>query len=183
MAEAKPPSLLYAQAKWSEVAPQLESDPRFHHEALHVGDKQRMFRDHLQDLARKRLAALHALFAKHAPNLNTSFEEVYPEIANDFAVKRLKLTPEALQDKYDTWQRVRFQDSRRDFDTMLGESSFVEFWGRLRKKSLDQAAMAIKDEDEDEDEDIGAGGGGRASLADMAKHIDLAEMRAVLQVR
>ncbi len=53
----------------------------------------------------------------------------------------------------------------------------------MRKKTLDEGAMAIKDEDEDEDEDLGAGGGGRACLTEMAKQIDVADMHSVLQVR
>ncbi len=145
-------------------------------------DKERLFRNHLDSLARKRLDALHAVFAKHAVNMLTPFDEIFPDVVDDFDVKRLNLSSEALQNKYETWQRVRYQKARQDFETMLRENSFVDFWGRMKKKQLDEAAMAIKDEEEDEDEDVGAGGGGRASLADMAKQIDFGEVQSVLQV-
>jgi transcription elongation regulator 1 len=97
-------------------------------------------------------------------------------------VKRLQLSPDALASQFDAWQRVRFQNSRREFDALLSENSFVEFWGRMRKKTLDESAMTIKDEEEDEDEDVGAGGGGRASLTEMAKQINVDDMHSVLQV-
>ena len=67
---------------------------------------------------------------------------------------------------------------------MLGENSFVEFWGRMRKKTLDEAAEKVladgmKDEVEEGD---GLGDGGAADLTVLAKQIDLDEIKAVLRV-
>jgi transcription elongation regulator 1 len=67
---------------------------------------------------------------------------------------------------------------------MLGENSFVEFWGRMRKKTLDEAAEKVladgmKDEIEEGD---GLGDGGAADLTVLAKQIDLDEIKAVLRV-
>ncbi len=64
---------------------------------------------------------------------------------------------------------------------MLGENSFVEFWGRMRKKVLDEAAVAVgKDEELEEGEGDQGGSGG--DLTGMAKQIDLKEITSVLRV-
>ncbi|KAJ9098802.1 hypothetical protein QFC19_006279 [Naganishia cerealis] len=165
---------------WPVALPLLEKDPRFQNPGLSPSDKQRMFNSHLESIARKRLEALHKLFESHSPKLNTPFEDVFPEIVNDFAVTRLNLTPEKLEQKYEQWQQVRFQEARKDFEGLLKENSFVDFWGRMRNKNIDEKAYIP--ENEDEDDDFGAEGGGKANLADMAKSVDLKEMHAVLRV-
>jgi transcription elongation regulator 1 len=170
-----------SQASWQETIPQLEKDPRWEHPALTLADKHDMFIAHLQSLAHKRLDALHKLFLAHAPSLDTPFEDVYPEIVNDFAVTRLGLTPEKLQSRYEEWQRVRFQQSKAEFQALLKESSFVDFWGRMKNKALAGQGV-IPNEDSDEEDDAGDETGGKANLEMMAKQIDLKEMHDVLQV-
>lgn len=169
-------------ASWSAMLPALEADERFHSPALSMADKHRLFNAHLDSLARKRLDALHALFAQHAPRLDTPWEEVYPEIVDEFAVTRLKLSHDSLANKYASWQKVRFARAREDFDKLLGENSFVDFWGRMRNKRLDERLVeGIPGENEEEmidDEEAG----GRANLMEMAKQVDLREMHAVLAV-
>lgn len=165
---------------WSAALPLLEKDARFQSPGLSLSDKQRMFNSHLETIARKRLDALHKLFESHSPKLNTPFEDVFPEIVNDFAVTRLNLTPEKLEQRYEQWQDVRFQQARKDFETLLKENSFVDFWGRMRNKNINDKAYIP--ENEDEDDDYGAEGGGKANLADMAKSVDLKEIHAVLRV-
>ncbi|KAG7527712.1 hypothetical protein FFLO_06660 [Filobasidium floriforme] len=167
-------------ASWQETIPQLEKDPRWEHPALTLADKHGMFIAHLQSLAHKRLDALHKLFLAHAPSLDTPFEDVYPEIVNDFAVTRLGLTPEKLQSRYEEWQRVRFQQSKAEFQALLKESSFVDFWGRMKNKALASQGV-IPNEDSDEEDDGGDETGGKANLEIMAKQIDLKEMHDVLQ--
>lgn len=165
---------------WSTALPLLEKDARFQSPGLSLSDKQRMFNSHLETIARKRLDALYKLFESHSPKLNTPFEDVFPEIVNDFAVTRLNLTPEKLEQRYEQWQDVRFQQARKDFETLLKENSFVDFWGRMRNKNINDKAYIP--ENEDEDDDYGAEGGGKANLADMAKSVDLKEIHAVLRV-
>lgn len=165
---------------WSAALPLLEKDARFQSTGLSLSDKQRMFNSHLETIAHKRLDALYKLFESHSPKLNTPFEDVFPEIVNDYAVTRLSLTPEKLEQRYEQWQDVRFQQARKDFEMLLKENSFVDFWGRMRNKNINDKAYIP--ENEDEDDDYGAEGGGKANLADMAKSVDLKEMHAVLRV-
>jgi transcription elongation regulator 1 len=63
---------------------------------------------------------------------------------------------------------------------MLGENSFVEFWGKMRKKTLDEAALKVKEDEMEEGEGMGEGGG--ADLTALAKQIDLNEIKSVLRV-
>lgn len=166
---------------WNDAILQLEKDDRWNHPALTLADKHDMFIAHLQSLAHKRLDALHKVFLAHAPALDTPFEDVFPEIVNEFAVTRLNLTPEKLESRYEEWQKVRFQQSKAEFQALLKESSFVDFWGRLKNKALANQGV-IPGEDDDDEEDDADEAGGKANLETMAKQIDLKEMHDVLQV-
>ncbi|KAK4683836.1 transcription elongation regulator 1, partial [Tremellales sp. Uapishka_1] len=166
---------------WPESVEYLSADARFNHASLSMSDKLRLFKNHLAKISNKRFTALHQLFASHALELTTPYEEVYPKIVDDYIVKKLGLEGEDLEDRFHSWNRGRKEQARRDFDVMLGENSFVEFWGRMRKKTLDEEALKIKEDEDAFDEGEGAGGGGAADLTGMAKQIDLKEILAVLK--
>lgn len=164
---------------WSEAVQMLSSDPRFNHPSLSGNDKQRLFAAHTVRLASKRSSALQTLFAQHAPSLDTSFDTVYPAIIDHYEVKRLGLTPDALEDRYAAWQRSRISEARQEFEAMLGENKFVDFWGRMRKKVLDEQAAGVRTDEMEEGE--GLGEGGDADLLGMARKIDLEEVKSVLR--
>ena len=132
-------------------------------------------------LMSKRSNALHNLFESNTTDLQTSFDKVYPAIADDPIVKRLDLSPSALEDRWNAWKRTLETSARASFDEMLGENSFIEFWGKMRKKTLDEKALAVKEEDEME-EGEGMGDGGAADLTAMGRQIDLEEIKSVLRV-
>lgn len=159
----------------------LQADPRFNHPSLNPHDKRRMFENHLAQLGSKRSNDLDQLFKTHVTTLATTYDEIYPKIVDDFTVKRLGLQGEALEDRFKAWHRMRESEARREFDQMLGENSFVEFWGRMRKKKLDEAALKVEADEMGEGE--GLGEGGAADLTALAKQIDLNEIKAVLRVR
>jgi transcription elongation regulator 1 len=99
---------------------------------------------------------------------------------DDPIVRRLGLQGEALQERYAAWKRGKEAEARQDFETMLGENSFVEFWGKMRKKILDEAALKVQEDEMDEGE--GLGDGGTADITALAKQIDLDEIKSVLRV-
>lgn len=105
---------------------------------------------------------------------------MYSKIIDDPVVERLGLDADSLEDRFNAWHRALENEGRRGFDTMLGENSFVEFWGRMRKKTLDEAARAVREDERDEGE--GMGDGGAADLTVLAKQIDLDEIKSVLRV-
>ena len=158
----------------------LQNDPRFNHPSLNRFDKQRLFNSHIGRIASKRVNALHTLFDTHTASLDTPFDKVYPAIVDDPIVKRLDLSPTALEDRWNAWRRTTETAARQSFDEMLGENSFVEFWGKMRKKTLDEKALEVKEEDEME-EGEGMGEGGSADLTAMGRQIDLEEIKAVLR--
>jgi transcription elongation regulator 1 len=151
-------------------------------------DKRRLFDAHIAHLAGKRSNALFQLFTTHTPQLDTPFDAVYPKIIDDPIVQRLGLDVNSLEDRWAGWMAHRTQDARQQFDVMLGENSFVEFWGKMRKKMVDEeAAAALKEdptekEEGAEDDDEGMGDGGKADLTQLAQQIDLNEIKAVLRV-
>ena len=145
-------------------------------------DKQRLFNEHITRIGSKRSNALHQLFAGHAPDLQTTYEDVYPKVIDDPIVKRLGLSLDNLEDRFRAWRRASEAEARREFEVMLGENSFVEFWGRMRKKTLDEEALEVK-EDEEREEGEGMGEGGAADLTALAKQIDLNEIKSVLRVK
>ena len=164
---------------YDEASRMLSSDPRFTHPSLNFRDKQRLFTEHISRLSSRRSNALHSLFAANA-ELSTAYPDVYPKIIDDPVVKQLGLDSDALEVRYNVWRRARESEARTEFDQMLGENSFVEFWGRMRKKEQDENALGLgKDEAEDGE---GMGEGGVADLTALAKQIDLNEIKSVLRV-
>ncbi|WWC61769.1 uncharacterized protein I303_104354 [Kwoniella dejecticola CBS 10117] len=170
---------------WNEASQFLSSDPRFNNPSLHPRDKQRLFSQHIEKIASKRSNELHGLFETHTPSLDTQYDDVYPKIVEDPTIKRLGLQGDALEDQWKAWMRSRESQARIEFDQMLGENSFIEFWGTMRKKTLDEDALNIKTDDQfAEAEGLNVGGDdeeGKKDITDMAKQIDLAEIKAVLR--
>jgi len=72
--------------------------------------------------------------------------------------------------------------SRRAFDEMLAENSFVEFWGRLSKMGGDGVEGSVKIENEDIGEGGGDSGASKVDMKSLAKNIDIQEMEKVLKV-
>jgi transcription elongation regulator 1 len=180
--------LLIKQITWEQANQALSPDPRFNHPALSYMDKRRLFDAHIARLAGKRSNALHQLFQTHTPSLDTSFDTVYPKIIDDQIVQRLGLDVNSLEERWTAWMSGQQSDARVQFEIMLGENSFVDFWGKMRKKEVDEAAAAVKvdqgeeEEEEDEENKQGLGDGGAADLNKLAQQIDLNEIKAVLRV-
>lgn len=85
-----------------------------------------------------------------------------------------------LAEEFARWQRARGVEARLAFDAMLGENSFVEFWGRLAKIGGEGVGGGVPAEEEEEEE--GEGGGGKVDMKALAKNVDVGEMEKVLQV-
>lgn len=168
------------QTSWDAVRHSLERDPRFDAPSLSPRDKRDLFERHLSDLYDKRLAAVEAQFGSASSSLATRYRDVRSDLLKNSAVERLNVSERRLEDLFAAWQRRRNDTARRDFDSMLSESSFVEFWGRMRKDALSNRAekdkKVLEDEDEEEEDD-----GGVVDLREMAKGIDLGEVEAVLR--
>lgn len=160
---------------WDEAKAILQQDRRFTHPALRMGDKQRLFEGHVARLGGKRDNALHALFAQNA-QLDTPFDAVYPLVIEDPVVTRLGLDARALEERYDQWVQSREEKARAEFIELLGENSFVDFWGRMRNKEIDADASKIKDEEMADDEE-----GKDKNMVDLAQNIDLGEIKSILR--
>ena len=168
---------------WDEAIKELEKDPRFTHSPLPLKQKIHLFHDHINKLRHKHLGNLHAIFESHAPALATSFDSLpLSSLLTSLPATRLSLNERELEEEYDRWQRERFTTARAAFDSMLGENTFVEFWGRLRKVGGEGVEGGVK-ADGYEDEDEGEGSGGRADMKKLARSVDLREMEKVLKVR
>ncbi|OCF40477.1 transcription elongation regulator 1 [Kwoniella heveanensis CBS 569] len=167
---------------WEEASAYLSNDPRFNHPSLGPRDKARLFSEHISRIASKRSNALHQLFEAHTPSLDTPYDSVYPHIVDDQLIKRLGLQGEALEDRWKAWMRTRESNARSEFDQMLGENSFVEFWGKMRKKTLDENALAVKRDDQfEEAEGIDVPGEEANDITKLARQIDLGEIKSVLR--
>ena len=168
------------QAQWDNEVVSLARDPRFDAPGLSNVDKRHLFDAHLDELYTKRLTTAEALFARHAPALNTPLDDVLPSITPDPAITRLNVSPTRLAQLYESWASRRRDKARADLMALLGESAFVEYWGRMRKEGQARAAdgkNVLDNVDQDDEE-----GGGEADLKAMAAAIDLKEVHAVLQV-
>lgn len=144
-----------------------------------MGDKHRLFDEHVARLGANKSDALNKLFATAAPELHTSYEEAYKVLADDPLVSRLGLAGAALEERFSAWRRAREADARREFDALLAENRYVEFWGRMRKKVLDEAAASVPEDEREKGE--GLGDGGDADMIALAQKMDLGEVKAILR--
>lgn len=97
---------------------------------------------------------------------------------------RLHDNSEALAQEYSTWRAIRKAQATRDFQEMLDENAFVEFWGRVRKMSEEkEGGMKVEVGAEDlagEEEEEGENG--KIDLKALAKSVDVREIERVLKV-
>jgi hypothetical protein len=169
-----------------------------------------MFAAHIDRLRARYITQLHALFEAHTTGLdmpaealpksvrgslpavklgfvNNELEKEGPNDKNeaeddeDTSKSRGRLNP-GLADEYARWQRTRATEARLAFDAMLGENSFVEFWGRLAKMGGEGIGGGVPVDEDDEETDEGEGGGGKVDMKALAKNVDVAEMEKVLRV-
>ena len=119
----------------------------------------------------------------HAPSLATSFSELpLQTLLSSLPAVKLGYDIKQLEQEFSRWQRERTQISRRAFDEMLSENSFVEFWGRLSKMGGDGVEGSVKIENEDIGEGEGDSGASKVDMKSLAKNIDIQEMEKVLKV-
>jgi len=176
-------------AKWDDVLPRLEKDPRFTRSQFPLNQKLHLFQAHLSTLRSKHLTALHALFETHAPSLATPFSTLpLSLIQASQPAQRLGLGGDAderdLEAEYDRWQRTRFTAARQAFDVLLAENAFVEFWGRLGKMGGEGVDGATMKEVKVEMDDVGeasVGDEGKVDMKALAKSVDVGEIQKVLR--
>ncbi|WFC97350.1 hypothetical protein MYAM1_000060 [Malassezia yamatoensis] len=186
---------------WEDAQTVLQRDerykPRDHtQDILDDASKRRFFDEHLERLRSKRRDQLAQLFAKHVQDehgreqLEIDVETVLAHVRNDdkfqhTGLKRFvgedggahRSSLTTLEREYHAWDRQRHERARAEFFEMLKENAFVDFWGRLQKekeqhaKDLDDIRIA-EDDDMDPEE---------KSIYDMASHVDITEMEAVLR--
>ncbi|GAA5942045.1 uncharacterized protein JCM15063_004280 [Sporobolomyces koalae] len=167
------------KAHFEDVAPSLSQDPRFDHPSLTPRDKRVLFDSHLSALHRKRVSAVEALFAEHAPALDTPFHDVLPQISDSPHVTRLfgDRNFDRVEDLFSSWQSRRKVEAKEDFYRLLKESPILEHWGRLKKMEKRDEVKLIGEEgtrnDESDDEETGA--------REMADQVDLKAVHATLK--
>jgi hypothetical protein len=111
-------------------------------------------------------------------------------------VTKLDFTRSQIEREFEKWQSERYKIAQREFEELLGENNFLEFWGKVRKSAittetvarnvassdgLDKKGMEVKIENDDligeEDEDASA-----VDMREMAKTVDVTEVERVLKV-
>ncbi|KAF8897518.1 Hsp90 protein-domain-containing protein [Infundibulicybe gibba] len=168
------------QTSWEAVVPQLNTDPRFVNSPLSLNHQIHLFNDHLAHIRSKYMMNLHALLDTHAPSLATSFNELpLPLLEASIPFAKLDLNLERLEQEFERWQRERTTGARKSFEEMLGENSFIDFWGRLGKIGGEGVEGGVKADDLGEDE--GEGGGGKVDMKALAKSVDVHEIEKVLK--
>ncbi|KAF8631941.1 hypothetical protein AX15_002109 [Amanita polypyramis BW_CC] len=165
---------------WETALPQLKTDPRFINSPLTLNHQLQLFHAHIAHLRAKHLANLRALFQSHTPSLATSFSDSpVSSLRSSLPSTKLGYSITDLQHEFTKWQRERFQECRGAFDEMLGENSFVEFWGRLGKMGGEGVDGGVKVDEIGEGE--GEGGGGTVDMKALAKNVDIHDMEKVIK--
>lgn len=139
-----------------------------------------LFHQHVGNLRSKHLTNLHALFKSHASSLATPFSALpLDSIISSPPVTKLGFDEKELQHEFEKWQRERTTAARKDFDDMMSENAFLEFWGRLGKIGGKGVDETIQNDDigEEEGEE-----GERVDMKKLAKGVDVKEIVKVLKV-
>ncbi|KAJ7781274.1 Hsp90 protein-domain-containing protein [Mycena metata] len=169
------------QMTWEIFVPLLSADPRFRNSPLSTNAQINLFHAHVEHLRAKHMTGLYALFEAHAPSLATTFASLpIQSLLGALPVTKLALDTRGLEHEFEKWQRERTNESRKAFDEMLSENSFVEFWGKLKKIGGEGVDGGVK-ADELENEDEGEGGGGKVDMKVLAKSVDVGEVEKVLK--
>ncbi|PFH52710.1 hypothetical protein AMATHDRAFT_73847 [Amanita thiersii Skay4041] len=168
------------QTSWDAALPQLKTDPRFVNSTLPRNQQMKMFYSHVDHLREKHFKSLHTLFESHAPSLAIHFTELpVSSLLSALPITKLGYDVTQLEHEYEKWQRDRFHQSRKAFDEMLSENSFVEFWGRLSKIGGEGVDGGVKADDLGEDE--GEGGGGKVDMKALARDVNINDIEKVLK--
>jgi heat shock protein beta len=145
--------------------------------SLSLIQQRRLFHAHVEHLHSKHIDNLRVLFQFHAPSLDSPFTSLpLPFLLSSQPVIKLGLDIHSLEHEFEKWQRERTAESRKVFDQMLSENSFVEFWGRLGKLGGEGVNGGVKADEIEE------GGGGKVDMKALAKNINVQEMEKVLKV-
>ena len=153
-------------------------------DAKHLVDGRRaLFDEHMEHLRGKRRDLLAKLFAKHAQDaLQTGGDVILPLVRADPAYIESALPRfvgdthqgqqhTTLEAEFDAWDQWRHAQARREFQDMLRENAFVDFWGRLQKRDKSEADTIDEDDE-----------GTMVSLLDMASQLDIQAMESVLKM-
>lgn len=169
-----------SQVTWDYVLPQLKTDPRFTRSTLPLNHKLHIFHDHIGKLRHKHIQSLHTLFESHTPTLATIFSALpVDSMLSSLPATKLGFNKRDLEHEFERWQRERNVEARKVFDEMMGENSFVEFWGRLGKIGGGGVDNTIQNDDIGEEE---GEGGVRVDMKELAKGVDVKEIVKVLKV-
>lgn len=180
------------QATYQSSVELLSRSPIFARSSLPTSQRINLFNSHTAKLRDKQLAALYALFEAHTPGLDGQFKDIPPSIGKSAPAIKLGLEGDEREIRriYDAWQEDRNKRARKEFDELLSENQFVEFWGGLAKQAKEKEGQgsgtiipgvdAVDDGDEEDQE--GEGGGGKADLKALAKGIGGRQIEDVLKV-
>lgn len=179
---------------FEEVTDKLKGDPRWGGSKMNSFTRQNLLAEHIEKLMGKKKDSLYKIFQRLAPSLEDAKEEIIlPLVRHDFEYERLRLDEfleqeeGGLSSEWKKWLRQREHQARLDFDQMLKENSFLDFWGRLKAEAQrkneaqeDQAKKAleldVKNQTEEEEEEAS-----RTTLVEMANQVDLEEIHSVLR--
>ncbi|EJU03929.1 hypothetical protein DACRYDRAFT_115219 [Dacryopinax primogenitus] len=172
---------------WAQALPALRSDPRFR--GLSEGRKQQMFAEHRDQLRLRQIGALRTLFLAHAPELDTPFSALPVSLITSLPASKLGLNPRTLAKEFDTWCEEKLATARKEFDDMLRENSFVQFWGQAKKLGQASAAEAeqqgVQLEETaaygDEEEFVSEEADGAGGLGKRAAEVGLEQVERVLR--
>lgn len=150
------------------------------------------------------MTTLHSLFLSSAPLLSARFSSLTSEqrasLGSSLPAQKLGLKangsgPSSLQREWESWMSKRTSDARTDFQRLLEENSFVDFWGKAGKlddaNEGDSKLVVPGQEDLEMSEIVGGGVDTTANddgpdlkvdLKSLAKNITEKEVEKVLKV-
>uniref|UniRef100_A0A914H2R6 Transcription elongation regulator 1 n=1 Tax=Globodera rostochiensis TaxID=31243 RepID=A0A914H2R6_GLORO len=134
----------HTDISWHDGRKQLRKDTRYQNcDLLEKDIKERLFKEHVRELERKRRDVFFQLLDEHQDvTFTTRWHSAKKVIAEDERFSRLKMDDKKLEQDYREWMDRRRSQALDDFETLLRETKIITY---KSKQMITENEQHLKD--------------------------------------
>lgn len=114
-------------AEWKETKNNLKKDPRWNQD-IDRDKKERLFKEHLRLLDKKRQTAFHALLSEHC-TLTSAWKEVKKAIKADPRFEKIFSNERKrdLESEFEGYMKEKYHQAKKEFEELLRETKIITY--------------------------------------------------------
>ena len=114
-------------AEWKETKTILKQDPRWNQD-IDREKKERLFKEHLRSLNKKRQTAFHALLSEYC-TLTSTWKEVKKDIKADPRFEKIFSNERKrdLEDEFEVYMKEKYHQAKAEFQELLREAKLITY--------------------------------------------------------